>query len=160
MSCSRQRKGHLVWWFFGLKKRKRKTSISFNTQEIRFSAGEEMNSISRRIPPGRGQTDRALWRILSSAVNTILTLLSVISKVRQWHTAGVGQLISPSLVSSERESRKLPCNARRARMAGAISSALCACPFLGEAPWHLFYCKGNQLWNQTDLYQNLKSVTY
>ena len=154
-SCSWQRKGHLVWWFFGLKERTRKTSISFNTQEIWFSAEEEMNSISRRILPGRGQIDHALWRVLSGAVNTILTLLLVISKVRQWCIAGAGQLISPSLVSSERGSSKFPCKARHARMAWAISPALCACPILGEAPDFLLCCKENPLWNQTDLDQNL-----
>lgn len=39
-------------------------SISFNIRES-DSAEEEMNSISRRILPGRGQIDRALWRVLS-----------------------------------------------------------------------------------------------
>ena len=159
LSCSRQRKGHLVWWFFGLEERTRKTSISFNTQETWFSAEEEMNSISRRILPGRSQIDHALWRVLSGAVNTILTLLLVVSKVRQWCIAGAGQLISPSLVSSERESSKFPCKARWARMAWTISPALCACLILGEAPDFLLCCKENQLWNQTDLYQNLNSVT-
>lgn len=57
-----------------------------------------MNSMSRRVPPRRGQTDRALSLFLEARFSmmsrTALTFLLVISKVRRWLTTGAGQLVS------------------------------------------------------------------